>query len=262
MGGTPPRLAGRVAGIGSLSGWPAGGSMKNAPSVSPAQAKPAVLGMVPASCKPALKLYWSGVPLGQNPPPTTGDPVGSTHSSPMLLMPQKMRLTFMTPNTNAKRLVPRLLAARFGARPADATDAPIVAASSAPATPERAARINQVERISSLEVERPAGGARTRAPPSINRLEAQLEADANVPRRAVEVLHAAEQVVVGVERLGLLGQRVALVAVAEPRLHPLQHHTIHSRGGRRGPRRAVADVDRAIRAQLADGLSRRLVRQV
>src|SRR5260370_38180484 len=96
--------------------------------VPPAQATPAVLGIVPASCKPALKLYWSGVPLGQNPPPTTGEPVGSTHSSPMLLMPQKMRLTFMTPNTNAKRLVPRPLAPRFCAGPADATQPPIVAA--------------------------------------------------------------------------------------------------------------------------------------
>src|SRR6267143_7074055 len=128
--------------------------MKNAPIVSPDQGNPGMpAGMVPASCKPALKLYWSGVPLGQKPPPTTGEPVGSTHSSPILLMPQKMRLTFMTPNTSAKRLAPRLLAPRFGAGPAVATDAPIVATSSAPARPERAARINQVERISSLEEE-------------------------------------------------------------------------------------------------------------
>src|SRR5260370_28971570 len=101
--------------------------MKNAPIVSPAHANPAALGIVPASCKPALKLYWSGVPLGQKPPPTTGEPVGTTHSSPMLLMPQKMRLTFMTPDTSSKRLVPRRGAPRFGARPAGDPGRPIVA---------------------------------------------------------------------------------------------------------------------------------------
>src|SRR2546425_7213615 len=157
--------------------------MKKAPTVSPAQANAAVDGIVPASCRPELKMYWSGVPLGQKPPPTTGELVGSTHSSPMLLMPQNQRLTFMTPNCNAKRLAPRRLAPRFGAGPAVATEAPRVAASSAPATAERAARINQVERISSLE-ERKASGRRPepQAPPSVIRLEAQLEAHPNIPR--------------------------------------------------------------------------------
>src|SRR2546425_5872142 len=179
--------------IGSPSAWSPRGSMKNAPIVSPAQANPALLGIVPASCRPELKMYWSGVPLGQKPPPTTGELVGSTHSSPMLLMPQNQRLTFMMPNTNAKRLAPRRLAPRSGAGPAVATEAPSVAASSAPATTGRAARINQVERISSLE-ERKASGRRPepRAPPSDTRLEAQLEAHANMPRRAVEVLHAVD----------------------------------------------------------------------
>src|SRR5213594_1548213 len=54
--------------------------MKNAPTVSPCHLKPAVGEITPASCSPEL--------------------LSSTHSSPILLMPQKKRLTFMTPNVN------------------------------------------------------------------------------------------------------------------------------------------------------------------
>src|SRR3989442_13067673 len=89
--------------------------MKNAPVVSPAQANaglPPGKRITPASCRPVLKMYWSGVPLGQNPPPTTGELLGSTQISPMLLMPQKIRLTSMTPNVNANRFIPLRLAAR------------------------------------------------------------------------------------------------------------------------------------------------------
>src|SRR2546426_12397132 len=89
--------------------------MKNAPVVSPAQANaglPPGKRITPASCRPVLKMYWSGVPLGQNPPPTTGELLGSTQISPMLLMPQKIRLTSMTPNVNANRFIPLRLAGR------------------------------------------------------------------------------------------------------------------------------------------------------
>src|SRR5438445_13125224 len=98
--------------------------MKKAPTVSPAQANAAVDGIVPASCRPELKMYWSGVPLGQKPPPTTGELCGSTHSSPMLLMPQKKRLTFMTPNVNANRFMPLRFAGRLGVGLDEATPAP------------------------------------------------------------------------------------------------------------------------------------------
>src|SRR5438309_9135874 len=137
--------------IGSPSAWSPRGSMKNAPTVSPAQEKPALVETCPASCRPELKMYWSGVPLGQKPPPTTGELCGSTHSSPMLLMPQKKRLTFMTPNVNANRFMPLRFAGRLGFGLAAATPAPAVTARSTAATVARAARVHQVDRISSLE---------------------------------------------------------------------------------------------------------------
>jgi hypothetical protein len=68
--------------------WVPRASKKYAPVVSPAQANPAAGDTMPASCRPELKMYWSGVPLGQKPPPRIGEFVGSTHSSPRLLMPQ------------------------------------------------------------------------------------------------------------------------------------------------------------------------------
>src|SRR5712675_2329025 len=66
--------------------WSPRGSKKNAPTVSPGQLNVAVLppGMIAAIWRPALKMYWSGLPLGQKPPPSTGLLVGSTHDSPML----------------------------------------------------------------------------------------------------------------------------------------------------------------------------------
>src|SRR6266576_517978 len=57
------------------------GSKKNAPTVSPAHENPLMLGFtLPASCRPELKTYCSGVPLGKKPPPTVVDPCGSTHT--------------------------------------------------------------------------------------------------------------------------------------------------------------------------------------
>src|SRR5437660_3864509 len=237
--------------------------MKNAPIVSPAQANPALLGIVPASCSPELKMYWSGVPLGQNPPPTTGELVGSTHSSPILLMPQNWWLTFMTPNTSANRLAPRRLAPRSGAGLAVATEAPTVAASSATTTAARVARITQVERISSLGERKPSGRRPdSGAPPGAVRLEVQLASQADVPRRAVEVLRPEEQIVIGVQRLGLLRQGVGPVAVAEPRLGALQHHAVHDRRRVLVPLRAVLDVQRPVGVELAHRLRARLVGQV
>src|SRR6266550_7804967 len=116
--------------IGSPWAWSPRGSMKNAPTVSPRHAKASAgsVDTTAASCKPELKMYWSGVPFGQKPPPTTGELLGSTHSSPMLLMPQKKRLTFMTPNVNANKFEPLRLAGRLGLGLAEATPAPAVMA--------------------------------------------------------------------------------------------------------------------------------------
>src|SRR5438445_3934534 len=135
--------------------------MKKAPVVSPAQAKaglPPGKRITPASCRPVLKMYWSGVPLGQKPPPTTGELFGSTQSSPMLLMPQKIRLTSITPNVNANRFIPLRLAGRPGAGLAVAV-APVASVSSATTTAERPARVHQVERIASLDVRSHWSGA-------------------------------------------------------------------------------------------------------
>src|SRR6058998_2295776 len=117
---------------GSPIAWSPRGSKKKAPTVSllPTGCGNGLFLMIPASCKPELKMYWSGVPLGQKPPPTTGELLGSTHSSPILLMPQKKRLTFMTPNVNANRLVPLRLAGRPGMGLAEATLAPAIVARS------------------------------------------------------------------------------------------------------------------------------------
>ena len=89
-------------------------------------------------------MYWSGVPLGQKPPPTTGELFGSTQISPMLLMPQKIRLTSMTPNVNANRFIPLRLAGRPGAGLAAA----VAPAASARIATTSAGRVHQVERMS------------------------------------------------------------------------------------------------------------------
>src|SRR5688572_33369466 len=100
----------------------------------------------PASCRPELKMYWFGLPLGQNPPPRTGEFVGSTHSSPRLLMPQKTRFTLSTAFVTAKRFAARRRPGRSG--PGFATRvAAVVADSRVRATAACAARLNHVERI-------------------------------------------------------------------------------------------------------------------
>src|SRR5437879_2986540 len=256
--------------IGSPWAWSPRGSMKNAPTVSPAQLNPASGVTCPASCNPELKMYWSGVPLGQKPPPTTGELFGSTHSSPILLMPQKKRLTFMTPNVNANKFVPLRLAGRLGLGLAEAT--PAVVARSAAASVARTARVHQVDRISSLE-ERSLARRRPsiRAPPaSVRRLEAQLHAQPDVPGRSVEVLLAVEQVVIRVQRARLLGDAVHAVAVAEPRFGAAQHDAVHGRRivviPRRARRGARPQVDVTIGQQRIvalrlDGQPRELVAQ-
>src|SRR6266516_4161395 len=147
--------------IGSPIVWSPRGSMKKAPVVSPLHEKPSAgeVDTTPASCSPELKMYWSGVPLGQNPPPTTGELCGSTHSSPMLLMPQKKLLTFMTPNVSANKFVPLRLPGRLGLGLAAATPAPAVVARSAAASVARTARVHQVERISVPRGKKPCGAA-------------------------------------------------------------------------------------------------------
>src|SRR5436309_9917804 len=73
--------------------WSPRASKKNAPDVSPAQAKPALADTTPATWSPELKMYWSGVPLGQKPPPPTGEPANATHTSPSFLSPHCCRFT-------------------------------------------------------------------------------------------------------------------------------------------------------------------------
>src|SRR2546427_6730130 len=58
----------------------------------------------PASCRPELKMYWSGVPLGQKPPPPTGEPENATQTCPMLSMPHAWRLAWSRSPEVAKRL--------------------------------------------------------------------------------------------------------------------------------------------------------------
>ena len=44
--------------------------------------------MTPAICRPELKMYWSGVPLGQKPPPMVDELVESTQTWPSEVRPQ------------------------------------------------------------------------------------------------------------------------------------------------------------------------------
>src|SRR5438477_5479714 len=87
--------------------WVPLGSSKNAAVVSFDQASPAVFAMMPATCIPDPKTYWSGVPLGQNPPPTVVDPLGSTQTWPSASSPQSQRLAFCRPRKPEKRFMAR-----------------------------------------------------------------------------------------------------------------------------------------------------------
>src|SRR2546427_940771 len=53
---------------GSPMAWSPRGSKKKAPTVSllPTGCGNGLFLMIPASCSPELKMYWSGVPLGQD----------------------------------------------------------------------------------------------------------------------------------------------------------------------------------------------------
>src|SRR6266513_3887915 len=83
------------------------GSSKNAATVSLAHANPGALARIPATWRPEPKTYWSGVPLGQKPPPTVVDPFGSTQMWPKLSSPQSQRLAFTRPSTPEKRFTAR-----------------------------------------------------------------------------------------------------------------------------------------------------------
>jgi len=81
---------------------------------------------------------------------------------------------------------------------AAATDAPSVAPANATSSAARTERIDDVERIAdSPRLEATGGGVPKiiGAPPAAARLEVHLDADANVPRGAVEAVHPEERVV-------------------------------------------------------------------
>src|SRR5712692_3647660 len=92
-------------------------------------------------------------------------------------------------------------------------------------------------------------------------LERQLEADAHRAPRAVEAPRTEERVEVGAQRLGLLGNRVDVIAVAEALLHALQRNAVDR--GRTGasPLRAITEIDGAVRVELANRLRLGLKRQ-
>src|SRR6266550_3643143 len=103
--------------------WVPLGSSKKAVVVSPAHLNPDVGSTIPETCMPDPKTYWSGVPLGQNPPPTVVEPFGSTQTCPRASRPQSHWLTFIRPrkpenSAGARRCVPGCGTARaVGALP-------------------------------------------------------------------------------------------------------------------------------------------------
>src|SRR5262245_61281128 len=95
------------------------GSNRKPPAVSRAQGPPSAP-MMPASCKPELKTYWSAEPLGQKPPPATDDPVESVQMFPTDASPQETRLMVSAPVARANSRKPRFLAPAPGSGNADA----------------------------------------------------------------------------------------------------------------------------------------------
>src|SRR5690606_28953921 len=77
-------------------------SMKNAPTVSPAQANPASGGMMPTTWSPELNRYWFVEAVGQNPPPPVGLLNTSEHVSPWFRSPHWNWLTVSTVVGEAK----------------------------------------------------------------------------------------------------------------------------------------------------------------
>ncbi len=88
-------------------------------------------------------MYWSGVPLGQKPPPPTGEPENATQTCPMLSMPHAWRLAWSRSPEVAKRLSARGRPG-LGAGLAVATEASPRAASESSA-PVRTKRFHTVE---------------------------------------------------------------------------------------------------------------------
>src|SRR5260370_18215971 len=78
-------------------------------------------------------------------------------------------------------------------------------------------------------------------------LERQLKADAHGAPRAVEAPRTEERVEIGAQRLGLLGNRVNVNAVAEALLHALQRNPVDR--GRTGasPLPAITPIHGAVR---------------
>src|SRR5213594_3758215 len=91
--------------------------------VSPAQEKPDAGSTRPAIWSPELKMYWSGVPLGQKPPPPTGEPANATQVCPSFWSPHAIRFVSNSRPELAKRLMVRGRPGTPGAGFATATDA-------------------------------------------------------------------------------------------------------------------------------------------
>src|SRR5438552_10850248 len=216
------------------------GSSKNAAVVSFDQASPAVFAMMPATCIPDPKTYWSGVPLGQNPPPTVVDPLGSTQMWPKLSRPQSQRLPLIRPSTPEKRFTARRAPGRGPA-------AAVVTASASPtavSVAHRNPRFDEAFNIApsprwKTPPERPPGpapaGRATRSADRAAWLERELKAEPDPPPRPVEPAGRVLQIVPAVERGIVLGRREHAVAVAVPRFGTLQQHAVH-RATREVPR--------------------------
>src|SRR5260370_25276103 len=191
-------------------------------------------------------MYWSGVPLGQKPPPPTGEPENATQTCPMLSMPHAMRLAWSRSPEVAKRLSARGRPG-LGAGFAAATEASPRAASESSAL-VRTKRFHRVElmitpyKSASQRLSGGAGWIRRHRP---KRLEFEFEPDPDLAPRRVEAPPAEERILERVQRPLLLRQRVLLVAVAEARFRPLQRHAAELAA----PRPAARQIDWLVGAE-------------
>src|SRR6266576_1594101 len=212
--------------------WVPLGSSKKAAVVSPAHLNPDVGSTIPETCMPDPKTYWSGVPLGQNPPPTVVEPFGSTQMWPKLSRPQSQRFPLTRPRTPAKRFTARRAPGRGPALAVLTASASPTAASVAHRNPrfDEAFNIAPSPREEAPPERPPGPGPPGRATHSANRaasLERDLKAEPNSPPGPVEAAGRVLQVEPRVERGVVLGRREYAVAVAEPRFGTLQQHAVH-----------------------------------
>src|SRR5213082_1573517 len=208
------------------------GSSKNAATVSLAHANPVALPRMPATCRPEPKTYWSGVPLGQKPPPTVVEPFGSTQMWPKLSRPQSQRLPLTRPSTPAKRFTARRAPGRGPALAVLTANASPTTTSSMSRSPsfDEAFNIAPSPREEAPPERPPGPGPSGRATHSANRaasLERDLKAEPNSPPGPVEAAGRVLQVEPRVEGRVVLGRREHAVAVAVPRFGTLQQHAVH-----------------------------------